>query len=419
MTGSAGKGGLALFRDFRLLLYLFVGFRLMMLIVYQPILVGGIERGVTAGGDFSYFYALGQLSDAGHLPFRDYWYEFPPLWAASYLAVYQLTASGAGPSYTTFASMMGLVMLAFDTGSLVLLRRIGGCLHGSDVGLSLAWVYAALTAPAVFIWWNFESIVAFWFLLGLWELVQGRDLRGGVATLAGSLFKFVPLVLLGPVWRFWGWRAALRYTLVALGGFALVYGLLIAVTGEMGTASLLAQFSKASYGTVWALLDGNYTTGIFGSIEAHFDPASATEPQGNPAVIPWWLRLVVFGGAGLYAFAQVRRFDARGVVAFAGLTLLLFFLWAQGWSPQWLLLIIPLVLLNFPDRNGVLLVLLLSLMAFTEYPLLFIRTGDTGGVLTGGLVPPFVALVLARTAILAGLAVALFLRLRRPVGEVE
>jgi len=54
-------------------------------------------------------------------------------------------------------------------------------------------------------------------------------------------------------------------------------------------------------------------------------------------------------------------------------------------------------------------------MAFTEYPLLFIRTGDTGGVITGALRTPFIVLVVARTVILTGLVTALFRRLVQPV----
>ncbi len=419
MIGSNRAGGLALLRDFRLLVFLFVGFRLMLLIVYQPILLKETERGVSAGGDLSYYYALGALSDGGLLPFRDYWSEFPPVWPAMYVGVYRLTTAEGEGNYTAFASVMGLIMLAFDTGNLILLRRIGGHLHGSDTGLALAWIYAVLLAPAVFLWWTFEAMVAFWLLLSVWWLLAGREGRSAVAALVGGLVKFVPLIVLGAVWRFRGWRAALRYTLIAVGSFALVYGLLIASTGAMGAASLVAQFGKSSYGTIWALIDGNYTTGIFGSVEARLEVANATRLTGNPAAIPWWPRLIVFGGFGLYAFFRVRRRDDQSLVAFVALTLLIFFLWAQGWSPQWLALIIPLTLLCFPSRDGVLAVLLLSLVAFTEYPLLFIRTGDTGGMITGGLVPAFVTLVLLRTAILVGLAAALFLRLRRSEGGAE
>lgn len=419
MAASERAGSLSLLRDFRLLVYLFVAFRLTLLIVYQPILIDGTERGISAGGDLSYYQALGAFSDQGYLPFRDYWSEFPPIWPLMYTTVYQLTKSGAEGNYSSFASIMGLIMLAFDTGNLILLRRIGERLHGRDVGLGLAWIYAVLLAPAVFLWWTFETMVGFCLLLAVWWMVKERDDRSAIAAAAGGLIKFVPLVVLGAVWRFRPWKVALRYTIVALGIFGLVYAGLIAWGGSLASASLVAQFSKSSYGTVWALIDGNYTTGIFGTLESRFDPATASMPLGNPAVIPAWARLIVFGGFGAYAFWQTRRRDGQGVVAFVTLTLLVFFLWSQGWSPQWLVLIIPLTLLNFPNRNGVLVLLLLSLIAFTEYPLLFIRTGETNGVISGGLVTPFVALVLARTAILVGLVAALFLRLRQPVPAAE
>jgi hypothetical protein len=91
----------------------------------------------------------------------------------------------------------------------------------------------------------------------------------------------------------------------------------------------------------------------------------------------------------------------------------IFFLQAQGWSPQWLAQILPLILLCFPTKNGVLLSVVLSLIVFAEYPLLFIRTGDTGGEITGPFVAPFAGLILARTIILIGLCVALYNKLRQ------
>ncbi len=407
----------ALLSDFRLLLYLFIGMRLL-LIVYQPLVVEGVERGITAGGDMAYFYALAQLSDNGLYPYRDYWSEFPPLWPWLYVSLYRLLAAGE-PSYTAFASALGLILLAFDTGNLILLNRLGSRLHGRETGLALAWVYAALLAPAVFIWWNFEAIVVFSLLLGLWWLLIGCDDRSALAIAAGGLAKFVPLILLPAVWRARRWRQALRYTLLSLGVFALVYAGLIAATGEMGALSLVVQFSKASYGTIWALLDGNYGTGIFGGPEVRTDPATALVLRGYPPVIPPLARLTVFGGLGLAALLRARRTDNWGVVAMTTLTLLVFFLWSQGWSVQWLALLIPLILLCFPTRPGILILLLLSFMIFTEYPLLHLRAGNPYGLITGALRPPFIALVIGRTVILAGLAVTLYTRLRWHISKEE
>jgi hypothetical protein len=75
--------------------------------------------------------------------------------------------------------------------------------------------------------------------------------------------------------------------------------------------------------------------------------------------------------------------------------------------------IIPLVLLAFPNRNTVMVIIMLSLLTFIEYPFLFIRTGDTGGQIAGALLLPYSVVVLARTALLVGICVAFYRRLRQ------
>lgn len=412
MTDSRSEIKLTtLLADFRLLLILFVSFRLMMMLVYQPLVINDVERGVGAGGDRLYHYALSELTGQGQWPFRDWWSEFPPVWYFLTSFVYQL--QGVNANYSNWSMLLGLIVLAFDAGNLVLIRKIGTRLHGTNTGISLCWIYAVTLAPMIFIWWNFETIVAFFLLLGLWWLLEKRDSRSAVAAAVGALTKFTPALILGAVWRFRERHAALRYSAIIIGVFMLVYLPLFAQNATMTLPSLTAQFGKSSYQTVWALIDGNMTTGNFGSIQSHFDPTQAAVLTGNPAVIPGWLRLAAAAGIGLLVFIRTRRFDDKGLVAFVGITLLIFFLQAQGWSPQWLVQIIPLVLLAFPTRNGVLSIVMLSLVTFAEYPLLFIRTGDTGGQITGALIMPFTVLVLTRTGILAAMCIAFYQRLRQ------
>ncbi len=403
--------------DFRLLLILFVSFHIMLLLVYQPLVIDGVERGVGAQGDRLYHYALAELTAGDQWPFRDWWSEFPPVWSLVTVVMYQF--QGANANYASWSMLLGFIVLVFEVGNLVLMRKIGAVLHGANTGMALAWVYALTFAPMVFIWWNFEAIVTFFLLLGLWWLLRGKDNRSAVAAALGALTKFTPALLIGAVWRFRQPRMALRYTLLTVGVFTLAYVPFLLQNAEMTLPSLTAQFGKSSYQTVWALLDGNYTTGNFGSIESHFDPAQASVTTGNPAMVPAWLRLGAAAAVGLFVFMRSRRFDDKGLVAFVGITLLIFFLQAQGWSPQWVVQIIPLVLLAFPTKNGVLMTVILSLVTFVEYPLLFIRTGDTGGSISGALVAPFTVLVLARTGILAGLCVAFYQRLRQePVNGI-
>ncbi len=406
-----GEGGSlrGLLGDFRLLLILFIALRMMLLMAYQPLLLEGGERGITTGGDYQTYFNIASLSDSLGAPFREWWSEFPPAWTFLSVFIYQATNA----TYASYAFLLGLVMGAFDAGNLVLVRNIATRLHGANTGMALAWIYAVLLAPLAFTFWTFEPLVAFWLLLGLWWLLRGQDMPSAVAAAVGALTKFTPALLLGAVWRFRETRHAARYTAILIGLFVLAYLPLLAQNAAMTLPSLTAQFNKASYQSAWALLDGNYRTGNFGPLDDRADPAKAAVTQGNPAVVPGWLRLIAAGAIGLLVFARTRRFDDRGLVAFVTITLLIFFLQSQGWSPQWLSQIVPLVLLCFPNRNGVLIVVILSAVTFTEYPFLFLRTGDTGGEITGALMMPFVVLVLARTAILIGLCVALYQKLRQ------
>ncbi len=400
--------------DMRLLLILFVAFRLMSAIVYQPLVVKQVERGVSAGGDFAYYHALASLTDRGLLPFRDWWSEFPPIASALMVTVYKLT----GGAYPSFALFFGLLMLLCDVGNLVMVRKIGSTIHRPTTGIALSWIYALMLAPSVFLWWNFEPLVAFLLLLGVGLLLHGAQSRAALFVAVGALTKFIPALLLGAVWRFRQRSDALRYTAIVIAVFAVVYALLLIGNPTMTLPSLTAQFGKASYETVWALLDGNFRTGNFGTVADHLNPAAASVLQGNPAVIPGVVRLIVAVAVGLFVYARVRRFDHRGLVAFVAITVFIFFLQSQGWSVQWLAEIVPLILLCFPTRDGVTIAVLLTFLSFAEYPLLFLRTGDTGGAITGALVMPFAVLVIARTAILVGLCVALYRKLRQePIPE--
>lgn len=425
-AAPAGRPG-ALLGDFRLLVYLFVGLRLMLAIVYQPYtlerydaegLYSPVERGLSTFGNFSYYFHLARLSDAGTLPFRDYWYEFPPVWPALFVGLYRFLALRGPVDYSAWATTLGLLLLVADVANLLVLHRLGRILHGEQTALGIAWVYALLAAPLIFVWWTFEVLVALALLGALLALVSGRLTRSAGAVIVGTLTKYIPVLIIPAVWRFYPWRQALRYTLIVLVAVGIALALLVAWGGELGLASLAAQVNKASYQSMWALIDGNYRTGNFVSPDMRHDPTTARLVAGNPPVIPAWVRLIPFAAFGGYVFVRPLRRDAQGVVAFVSMTVVLFFLWAQGWSPQWNATLVPLILLNFPTRNGVLACLLLGGVSFLEYPVLFMRTGETGGEITGALLLPYAVAILIRTGLLVGVAAALYRRLTGPTGEV-
>lgn len=411
VTQGGAITAVSLLNDFRLLIILFIAFRFMLLMVYQPLLIQDAERGMMTGGDFQTYFQIASLSRSVGMPLRDWWSEFPPLWSYLSVAIYQL--GGANASYPGFAMLMGILFLVVDTGNLILIRKIGTHLYKSETGMALAWVYALLLAPLVFTFWTFEVLVVFALLLGVWWLINQRETRSAIVVAFGTLIKFTPALMLGAIWRYRETRKVLRYSIIVLVIIVAVYLPFLLQNAAMAAPSLTAQFNKASYETVWALIDGNFRTGNFGPLEERTDPANAAVLQGNPARIPGWLRLGLAGAVGLFVFIRTRRMDDKGLVAFIGITLLIFFIQAQGWSPQWVMQIIPFVLLCFPTRSGILAILLLSFATFAEYPFLFIRTGDTGGVISGSLVMPYTMVILMRTGILVGLCVAFYKLLRQ------
>jgi hypothetical protein len=397
--------------DFRLLVILFVAFRVILLLAYEPFLLDGNERGIGVGGDRQYHFALASLSDDGLYPFRDWWSEFPPVWFLTTTSVYELL--GEKVTFNSWSMALGGLLLLSEVGILLMIRNIGARLHGESTGMALAWIYALLAAPAVFMWWNFDSLVTFFFLFGIWLLLRQKDIPSAVMIAFGALTKFVPFLLFGAALRFLKPQRTAHYIAVAIGLFVLAYLPLFALNRELTLVSLTAQFSKPSYQTIWAIIDGNYATGNFGEIETHFRADGVSAVTGNPARIPSILRFGLAAAIGLFVFLRTRRYDEPGFVAFIGITLLIFYLQSQGWSPQWLTQIIPLLLLVYPTRNAVYVAIMLNILAFVEYPLIFIRSADIP-LEPGSLIfLPWVLVVVLRTLLLVGICVAFYQKLRQ------
>ena len=65
---------------------------------------------------------------------------------------------------------------------------------------------------------------------------------------------------------------------------------------------------------------------------------------------------------------------------------------------------------ELPDTRRVLVCLVLNLLCFVEYPVFFMRTGDTGGAISGALTVPYTLTIMLRTVLLVGVAVGLYRR---------
>ncbi len=347
---------------FLLILSLFVSFRLMMAMAYPP-------EALTGYSDYRYFYALADLARQGYYPLLHYWYEYPPLFPYLSQAVYAVTGG-----YHAYATLLAMVMLIFETGNLVLLYLMANEVHDKETSLKVAWIYSCLLAPIFFLWNGLDSLALFFTLLSLWWLLRHRHALSAVALGLGLMTKYLPGILLAAVWRFVKAGKALGYTLIAA-AVATAILLPFAIASPSYTlASLRSQVSKSSWQTIWALIDGNYTTGLFGPVADHLDPTKAGFQLHNPSRIPWFITVPLFALIYLYLFSRpVNTGDKKVMLSFSGMTLCLFFLWSKGWSPQWQVMLIPFILLVFPGGRGVLYCITLGFVNFLEWPVILSR----------------------------------------------
>jgi hypothetical protein len=318
--------------------------------------------------DYDYYYELASWADQGHLPYIDYWVEYPPLFPYLSLLIYSVT-----PHYAAYAAALGLVQLVFEVGSLILLARLAQRVVGQERTERLLWTYALLFAPVATWWLSFDAITTFFLLLAVERWLAGKRVWSALVLGVGGLVKWFPLLFLPVAVRFRrNWRDAFVYAGVSVLIVAVVLGSLAALSPTYTKASLGSLAGRASWQTVWALIDGNTSTGAYQA--NRFDPDAAALLQGNPARVPTWLTTLAFGA--LYLWLWLRASDeatpAR-VIRYTTLTVVLFFLWSRGWSPQWLGMLAPLLLLSLPLERAVLYLLVLTFINIAEWPVLLSR----------------------------------------------
>ncbi|MCZ7572519.1 MAG: glycosyltransferase 87 family protein [Ardenticatenaceae bacterium] len=394
----------------QLLLVLTAGQRLLTLLLLRP---GGF---IYDYSDYIFYHLIARYAAEGFYPFIHYWMEYPPLWPWLNVGLYRLSL--LVPSWDdprlVHSVLIGLTLLPFDLGGLILLHRLGERMWGRARATWLAAVWALLFMP-LYIWsgW-FDPILLFLLLLSTWFVVQGRPTAAGVAAGVGAMVKLTPALVLVtalPVWRrrgapLWGWGSTgILRALAAFGAVVLAISLpFLLINPAMFVAMLRSLGARGSWETVWALLDGFYGFGVVGA--DRFDPAAAA--AAPPSRVPWVLVHLGFAVLGLWLWTRPWDWrQPRVQVAFTGLVVTLFMLWSRGWSPQFLVWLLPWLLLVWPDRRGLLLALALTALAAAEL-IFFARWTATPSILA--------ALIVLRTAGLVIVAVAAYRLLRAEPG---
>ncbi len=336
-------------------------------------LVGLISTPVEAlrgYGDFLHYYLVYGLPG---WPFFDYWVEYPPIFPFIAAA---LNVLARGQEHV-FTYLLNFLLLLANAGSVYLFTCLVARLFAPEDRLARAGMYLLVMVSLPYQWWYFDPLVVFFLLLGLYLILEGRIYSAGAALCLGVALKLFPVLAVLAAWGRVSWKRLAGLTAISLLPVVLLYAFLWLVAPDFTLASLRSQAGKGSWETVWALLDGNIRTGSFGSAEERLDPARAGIVQGNPAVIPPIASLMVFGGVGLWALSRFKPRTGpsgrRQSIALVGFAWSLFVLWSPGWSPQWVLYLLPLALLALPGRQAFLFALVLVLVNLLEWPVMLSR----------------------------------------------
>jgi hypothetical protein len=377
--------------DFVLFAVLFVAFRFMTLLLYRP---GGF---IADYSDYNTSYLpFAQWSDRGLYPFVHYWLEWPPLFAWWVVGIYRL--SSLVPQWTDprlwYNTFLGLSFLPFEIGNFVLVYLMGRELYDRSKALRCALIYACLFAP-VYVWsgWN-ESFSLFFLLLGLYLLLRGRPLLAGIMGGVGFWVKVIP-ILLAPVGLrvLEGARRRVVF-LIGLGVSAFVVALpFLWLNARFLWAFFANLWGRSSWETVWALLDGYYSYGVVTA-----DRLTIPSDFSNHAsVLPWAIITAAFALVLLWLYTRrVPYSEKLSTVALAGLTINLFTLYSKGYSPQFIVQLIPLAVLLLPSLRGVSYLILLDVINFLEATVYFIMLPDQRWLL--------VTTVLLRTLLILALS---------------
>ncbi|TLN06667.1 DUF2029 domain-containing protein, partial [bacterium] len=292
----------------------------------------------------------------------------PPLFPFLSELLYRLS----GGQQHIFTYLLIFILLLADAGNLYFFQRLASRYWEGEEFTFRVLFYLVILVALPYSWWYFDSLAVLTLLAGLTFAVEGHPGRAGVWWGIGALVKFFPLIGLASLFEWRRFGRLLRCTAIALGIFILGMAALWLVSPQYTQASLQSQSGKGSWETIWALVDGNFSTGNFGPLVQRLDPALASQPVGNLARISPWLTLPLFALLGVSLLVKAKPSSRQPLVAL-GLAMSLFFLWSPGWSVQWVLYLLPILLLGLERRHLGLMTALFVLVNLLEWPILLSR----------------------------------------------
>jgi len=346
---------------------IFLAVRLMMIIAL-PL------DGLRGYGDLAHFFNLAGLG----WPYLNYWVEFPPIFPFLSRIFYQISVGRE----QTYDYLLFLLFTIAQAGVMLVFIKLSLRLYSRREAEWRSWIYLVILIGLPYGWWYFDPLVVFLYMLAIYLILLDRSVPAGIALASGILTKLFPALVLPAVWRYQSKQRALIITSVTIGITLAFYGLLYYSAPENTLASFRSQGGKSSWETIWALVDGNFNTGNIGNLMDRLNPDASAITTGNPPRISPYLTLIPYLVLGIWLFIRVRINSPAAFISFIGLSWCIFLLWMPGWSPQWVMYLIPLILLSLPEKESALMTFALILINLLEWPVLLSRGYQTGLWLT-------------------------------------
>jgi len=361
-------------RELALLVILFACLRL------AAVLFLGSGGNVYQGdSDLQFYRSVGELSLGGYYPLLDYWMEYPPLFPWLVVGIYQLSLLlPAWPNNLLwFQVMLSTVLAIFDVGNVILVSGLAKLLHGRRAAVRAAWMYALLFIPLFALLSWFDTIPLFFLLLTVWLALRGRGGTSGAVAGLGLMVKIIPILAVPAAFLgFQQFRARLRFTTALAIAVGAVVAPFLWLNPTMLVASVRFIASRDSWETIWALLEGYFGTGRVPPLAARFDPQMATW-ELHPSTLPWSAITGVFLLLCLLLYTRHLDWQKPAVaIPAVALTVNLFLLFSKGYSPQFLVYPLALLVVLLPDVRGAAVAVLLTANNLVEWPFAFGLTSD-------------------------------------------
>lgn len=187
---------------------------------------------------------------------------------------------------------------------------------------------------------NVDSILVMFILLAACARLAGKSELCGILLGLSCNVKVVPLVLLPVFLLSWRSRQSLWRFVIPFGGVVIVgWGIALLQTPVAFVRNVL---SYAGYWGEWGITCGLHATGL-----PMFQPLGFTALTVEERIVMLVLKMVIVGGITLLAW---KRRDGQPVEVFSSLALawVLFFVFAPGVGPQYLVWFAPFLLLHAP-----------------------------------------------------------------------